>query len=95
MTPRPGGKLRDRGAASLTEAELLAVILGSGIPGRPALAIAEEILARYGSLQNLAGRPMEELLDIPGLGDVKILRLAAVFEIARRLCASQIKAAQD
>lgn len=89
MKPRwqhPGGKLRELGAAALTEAELLAVLLGSGVPGRSALDIAQDILNRYGSLRNLARRPLEELLDIPGLGDVKILRLAAAFELARRLC---------
>ncbi len=86
MPSHPGGKLRDQGGAALSEAELLAVLIGSGIPGRPALRIAEDLLARYGSLRQLAGRPLEELLAVPGLGDVKILRLAAAFELARRLC---------
>ena len=86
MAQHPGGKLRDQGAAALTDAELVAILLGAGIPGRPALTIAEDLLARYGSLEALAGRPLEELLDVPGLGDVKILRLAAAFELARRLC---------
>jgi DNA repair protein RadC len=81
----PGGKLRESGASALSECELLAVLIGSGVRGRTALAIAADILTHYGSLANLAGRPLEEFLKFRGLSDVKITRLAAAFEIARRL----------
>ena len=81
----PGGKLRELGAAALSESELLAVLIGSGISGRNALAIAADILAHYGSIRNLAGRPLEEFLSFRGLSDVKITRIAAAMEIARRL----------
>jgi len=81
----PGGKLREEGGATLTDEELLAVLISSGIPGKPAEKIAEEVLERFGSLQGLANQPLERLLEIKGLSDVKIIRIAAAFELARRL----------
>jgi DNA repair protein RadC len=81
----PGGKLRELGPASLTEAELLAILISPGIRGRPAEVIAAEILDRFGSLDGLANQPLEIFLEIKGLSDVKIIRLAAAFELALRL----------
>jgi len=81
----PGGKLREQGAASLTDAELLAILISSGIRGKPAERIAEEILQEFGSLEGLANQPLERLLVIKGLSDRKIIRIAAAFELARRL----------
>lgn len=81
----PGGKLRERGAASLTEAELLAILISTGIKGKSAQAIAEEILDKYGSFHGMANQPLEQFLAFKGLSDVKIIRIAAAFEIARRL----------
>ena len=82
---RPGGKLREEGADSLTDGEVLAILIATGIQGKPALKIAEEILERFGSLEGLANQPLERLLEIKGLADVKIVRIAAAFELARRL----------
>lgn len=81
----PGGKLREEGAEKLTEAELLAIIISTGIKGKPALGIAQEILDRFGSLEGLANQPLERLLEVKGLSDVKIIRIAAAFELARRM----------
>ena len=81
----PGGKLRERGAASLTDTELLAILISTGIRGKPAEKIAEEVLERFGSLKGLANQPLEKLLEIKGLSDVKTIRIAAAFELARRL----------
>jgi DNA repair protein RadC len=80
----PGGKLRELGADKLSDAELLAVVISSGTKGRPAETIAREILNRFGSLAGLANQPLEALLSVKGLGDVKILRIAAALELARR-----------
>lgn len=63
---------------------MLAVLISSGTKGRPAEAIAREILDRFGSLAGLANQPLEVLLKVKGLGDVKILRIAAALELARR-----------
>ena len=90
MVPRPdrwqhpGGKLRELGADKLDEAELLAVLISSGTKGHSAEAIARDLLAHFGSLAGLANQPLEQLLAVKGLGDVKILRIAAALEIARR-----------
>ncbi len=81
----PGGKLRDLGPETLTDAELLSILIAAGIKGRPAEAIAQEILQKFGSFKGMANQPLEKLLDIRGLGDVKIIRIAAAFEIARRI----------
>jgi len=82
---RPGGKLRELGPSSLTEIELIAILISPGIKGRPAELIAADLLNRFGSLEGLAAQPLESLLDIKGLSDVKIIRLAAAFELALRL----------
>lgn len=81
----PGGKLREKGADALTEAELLAILVGTGVRGRTAQDIADEVLREYGSLRGLAGQPLEEFLRFKGLSDVKIIRIAAALEIARRV----------
>ncbi len=80
----PGGKLREEGAGKLADSELLAILISSGTKGRPAEAIARDILDRFGSLAGLANQPLEALLAVKGLGDVKILRIAAALELARR-----------
>ncbi len=81
----PGGKLRRCGADRLTDTELLATIIGSGTPGKRAVDIAGEILRKFYSFKGLANQPFEELSKIKGLKEVKITRIAAVFEIARRI----------
>lgn len=73
----PGGKLREQGADKLEDSELLAILISSGTRGRPAEAIARDLLDRFGSLAGLANQPLEALLRIKGRGDVKILHLAA------------------
>ena len=75
----PGGKLREKGAESLSDAELLAVLLSSGIKEKPAEKIAQEILLKFGSFRGMANQPLEKFLKIKGLGDVKIIRIAAAF----------------
>jgi DNA repair protein RadC len=82
---RSGGKLRELGAQALTDTELLAILISSGIRGKPAEAIAREVIDRFGSLFGMARQPLEAFLQFKGLSDVKIIRIAAAFEIARRL----------
>lgn len=81
----PGGKLREEGAERLTDQELLAILISTGIKGKPAERIADEILQKFGSLERLSNQPFEELLKIKGLSDVKIIRIASAFELARRI----------
>lgn len=81
----PGGKFRRIGPASCTEAELMAIILGSGSKGKTAEDIAQEIVDKYGTFPDLMGISLKELMKIKGLKEVKATRLAAIFEIARRI----------
>ncbi|MFQ6043899.1 MAG: UPF0758 domain-containing protein, partial [Candidatus Poribacteria bacterium] len=70
MTERwyhPGGKLRERGADALSDAELLAILISTGVKGKPALKIAEEITERYGSFFGMANRPLKDFLEFKGL----------------------------
>ena len=77
--------MRELGAEALSDAELLAVVISTGVRGMPAERIAEEVVKRFGSLSEMANVPLERFLEIKGLSDVKIIRIAAAFEIARRL----------
>lgn len=72
---------------TLDDEELLAILISTGTRGRSAESIARDVLNRFGSLDGLANQPLERLLAFKGLGDVKILRIAAAFEIARRVIA--------
>ncbi|MCD6358933.1 MAG: hypothetical protein J7L90_03170 [Dehalococcoidia bacterium] len=87
----PGGKLRELGAETLTDAELLSIIIATGIKNRPAEEIANEILEKFGGFRGMANQPLEKLLDIKGVADVKIIRIAAAFEIARRIVNEVLK----
>jgi DNA repair protein RadC len=82
---RPRERLYHKGAEALADAELLAIQLGTGIPGQSAVDVARDMLARYGSLSALSGLGVAELAGLRGVGRVKAVRLAATFEITRRL----------
>ena len=87
----PGGKLREIGAESLTDAELLAILISTGTKGKSAEDVAKEILDKFGSFKGMANQPLEKFLAIKGLGDVKIIRIAAAFEVARRILNQVLK----
>ena len=91
----PGGKLLRLGSKSLTDSELIAIILGSGIPGKPAQKIADELLSRFQSFRGLSNQPLKEFEKIKGLKKVKVVRIAAVFEIARRIVSQVLKEKDD
>jgi DNA repair protein RadC len=90
-----GGKLIELGPASLSDQEVLSILIAPGIKGRSAETIAEEILLRFGSYRGLANQPLEKFLKIKGMGDVKIVRLAAAMEFARRWVDMAIKELKD
>ena len=87
----PGGKLRELGPKSLTDTELLSILISSGIKGKPAEKIAQEIFEKFNSFKGMANQPLEKFLEIKGLSDVKIIRIAAAFEIARRIVDQVLK----
>lgn len=91
----PGGKLLRLGSKSLTDSELIAILIGSGIKGKPALKIADELIIKFQSFKGLANQPVKKLKTIKGLKTVKVARIAAAFEIARRIVNQVIKESND
>jgi DNA repair protein RadC len=82
---RPRERLYHKGAEALADAELLAIQLGTGVPGLSSMDVAREILAQHGSLSAVAALGVAELAHVRGVGRVRAIRLAAAFEITRRL----------
>lgn len=81
---RPREKLLQRGPKSLTDAELLALFLRTGLPGKTAVDLGREILGRLGSVSALFAAGANGLSGIKGIGPAKSTQLAAVYELARR-----------
>lgn len=82
---RPREKLLREGAESLTDAQLLAILIRAGTPRRSALELGEDFLNKYGSFKGLAGRSIGEIMKIKGIGKAKAITIAAAFEIAKRV----------
>jgi len=91
---RPREKLLARGAAALTDAELLAIFLRTGIRGRTAVDLARDLLGRFGTLRGLLRAGREEFCSVRGLGEAKYVQLQAVLEIARRHLAEALSGRQ-
>lgn len=81
---RPREKLLLRGPAALSDAELLAILLRTGVKGKSAVAMARDLLARHGGLRGLLAAGQSSLCSSPGLGPAKYAQLQAVLEMARR-----------
>lgn len=81
---RPREKLLKFGAASLTDAELLAIFLRIGVTGKSAVELAQDLLEHFGSLHNLLSAQQAEFCEAKGLGNAKFAQLKAVLEMSRR-----------
>ncbi len=81
---QPREKLLARGVESLDDPELLAVLLGTGLPGRPVLQLAEELLQEFGGLSALFSAPSEQLRGAAGIGQARLALFQAVREVSRR-----------
>ncbi|WP_242108707.1 RadC family protein [Luteimonas aquatica] len=88
---RPREKLLERGVASLSDAELLAIFLGSGLRGYDAVSTARRLLAEHGPLRSLLDRSPADLAKLPGLGPARACRLAAVLELCGRHLAADLE----
>jgi len=91
---RPREKLALRGADALSDSELIAILLRTGVQGANAIEVARQLLARYGSLGGLARCSVKELAGIKGVGPAKAVQLAAAFGLGARLAretASRVK----
>lgn len=81
---RPREKALAKGLESLSDIELLAILIGKGTSGRSALDVASSLYGRYGSLGELFASPYENFSSDPGISTVKSLELGAVGELLRR-----------
>ena len=91
MEERPREKLLLRGPGSLSDAELLAVFLGSGVRGRNVMELARGLLVKFGGLRQLLEADREAFLGELGLGPVRYSQLQALLEIGRRHLATSIE----
>jgi DNA repair protein RadC len=82
---RPRERLLRQGAQSLTDAELVAILLRVGVKGTSAVELARQIFNKFGSLRAIAGVPLSALQEVKGLKGAKAAQLAAAMEIARRI----------
>lgn len=82
---RPRERLLRYGPETLSAAELIAIVLGSGTKSSPVLQLAQEVVTRFGGLPQLAEATVQELCQIKGIGQAKAIQLRAVFNLGLRL----------
>ncbi len=87
---RPREKLLARGPQALADAELLALLLRTGIQGTPVLLLAQQLLDRFGGWAGLLATGVQDLAKVKGIGPAKRAEIAAVLEIARRSLQQQL-----
>jgi DNA repair protein RadC len=87
---KPREKLLAHGAKALSNAELLALFLRTGLPGSNAIDLGRQLLAAHGNLNDLARTSLQSYQEIPGIGPAKAAELAAVFEMAARVARERI-----
>jgi DNA repair protein RadC len=82
---KPGRKLVEQGAAACTDAELLAILIGSGGRGYSALDAANALLAKYGTFTGLMDKSLYELAEARGIKAARAIRIAAAYEMCSRI----------
>ena len=82
---RPRERLRDQGAAYLSNAELIAILLRTGVAGENVLNLSVRLLSKFQGLPGLARATFSELTSIRGISEAKACQLMAAFELGRRL----------
>lgn len=85
---RPRERLERQGPQSLSNPELLAILLGTGVPGLSAVQLAQELLDEYGGLSGLHKADYQDLVKMRGIGPAKAAQLGAAVELGRRLAVS-------
>jgi DNA repair protein RadC len=88
---RPREKLVARGPESLSDAELLAIFIRTGVRGRTAVDVARRLLTDFGGLRALLTAPREQVCREAGLGEAKYVMLQAALEIGRRHLAEKLQ----
>ena len=89
---RPREKLLAKGAAGLSDAELLAIFLRTGVKGQSAVDLARVLLKKFGSLGMLIDASERDFCSVPGIGSAKFVQLQAATELIRRALAAEMKA---
>ncbi|MGQ9603730.1 MAG: RadC family protein [bacterium] len=98
---RPRERLISLGAESLSLTELLAIVLGSGVGGKGAVELAQNLISIFGSADNLAKASVEKIASIRGIGIAKACRIRAAIELGKRIIksnrmpTSKIKSPED
>lgn len=90
-TERPREKLLQQGANALSDAELLAIFLRTGIAGLDAVSLARQLLLQFGSLKSLLSATQHQFCAAKGLGEAKYVQLQAVLELSKRYLEQQIQ----
>ncbi len=90
LQERPRERLLALGAASLADAELLAILLRTGIKGKSAVDLARQLLGRFGSVSALLEAGSASLAETPGLGSAKLAQLQAALELVRRALSEEL-----
>ena len=85
LNERPRERLVARGPDALTHAELIAILLRTGLKGANVVQVGQNLLQKYGSLNALALATVDELRQFPGIGQDKAATLVAAFALARRM----------
>ncbi|MWP97535.1 JAB domain-containing protein [Glaesserella parasuis] len=88
----PREKLLKFGAEALSDAELLAIFLRTGIKGIPVMDLSESVLTAFGSLRGLLSATLEDFCKIKGLGQIQYIQLQATKEMTKRYLSQQMKA---
>ena len=83
----PRERLAERGADALSSAELVAILLRTGLKGTNVLEVARQLVTKFGTLHSLAGASLDDLLTIKGIGRDKAVTLMAAFALAKRMAA--------
>jgi DNA repair protein RadC len=87
---RPRERLRRMGAKAMSNAELMAITLRTGVGGESVLRLAERLLAHFGGLPGLARASLSELRTVKGIGPAKAVQIKAALELGRRLLAAVV-----
>ncbi len=88
---RPREKLLHQGASSLSDAELLAIFLRTGVPGKSAVDISRDLIGQFGNLRGVLTANQERICQMPGLGPVKFSYMQAALELGRRFLGEKIQ----
>ena len=94
-TERPREKVFAGGPGALSDAELLALFLGSGLRGQDAVTSARHLLASHGSLRGLLARPVAALAELPGIGVARACLLVGALELGHRHYAADLDRGQS